>query len=70
MGQPAHDPDTGQTLRVADFSSYRESGTYSLVVPGVGRSAEFRISSDVYAQLNRDALDSYEQLAVLAEPAS
>jgi endoglucanase len=69
LGMPTHDPDTGLTVRQADFSTYTESGSYALVVPGVGRSAEFRIGRDVYAQLGRDALDSYEQLSVLAPKA-
>ncbi|MBV8714466.1 MAG: glycoside hydrolase family 9 protein [Chloroflexi bacterium] len=66
VGALTKDSDTGQPLRSADFSSFTESGSYTVVVPGVGRSPEFRIGTDVYAQLGRDALDSYEQLAVLA----
>jgi endoglucanase len=66
LGAPTRDPDTGQTMRQADFSAFTEPGTYALVVPGLGRSPEFRIGADVYSQLGKDALDSYEQLAVLA----
>jgi endoglucanase len=69
LGAAVRDPDSGKTVRTADFSTYTEAGTYTLVVPGVGRSPQFRIGNDVYAQLGRDALDSYEQLAVLAPQA-
>ena len=66
LSDPVRDADSGQTLRRADFSSFNAPGTYSVVVPGVGRSPEFRIGDDVYRQLHADAVTSYEQLAVLA----
>jgi endoglucanase len=69
LGEPVRDSDTGQSLRRADFSSIRQPGTYSLQVPGLGRSPEFRIGDDVYSQLYSDALSSYEHLAVLAPAA-
>ena len=69
LSDRTRDPDTGQTLQRADFSSLKTPGTYSVVVPGVGRSPEFRIRDDVYRQLSSDALTSYEQLAVLAPAA-
>jgi endoglucanase len=69
LGEPMRDPDTGQALRRADFSSVDAPGTYTLVVAGVGRSPEFRIGDDVYRQLYSDTLNSYEQLAVLAPDA-
>jgi endoglucanase len=69
LGEPERDPDTGQRLRPADFSSLTQPGTYSLQVAGVGRSPNFRVGDDVYQQLSSDALNSYEQLAVLAPQA-
>jgi endoglucanase len=69
LGQATRDVDTGQVLRRADFSSVARPGTYSLQVPGLGRSPEFRIGDDVYSELYADALNSYEQLAVLAPAA-
>jgi endoglucanase len=42
------DPDTGAKLRQADFSDLTEPGEYYLAVKGVGRSAAFRIGSDVF----------------------
>jgi len=48
VGPPAVNPDMGETLALADFSKLHEAGAYYLEVPGVGRSAEFRIAADVY----------------------
>jgi endoglucanase len=69
LGEPMRDSDTGQALRRAEFSSIQQPGMYSLQIPGLGRSPEFRIGDDVYQQLYADALSSYEQLAVLAPAA-
>ncbi|NMB34447.1 MAG: endoglucanase [Clostridium sp.] len=43
-----HDSDSSETVYIADFSSVDEAGTYYLGVPGVGKSIDFKISSDVY----------------------
>jgi endoglucanase len=45
---PRQNPDTDEQLYTADFSEVRESGVFQLDVPGVGRSAPFRIGSDIY----------------------
>jgi endoglucanase len=66
LGDPVRDPDTGQTLRRADFSSVTQPGTYSLQIAALGRSPEFCIGDNVYQQLYSDAVTSYDQLAVLA----
>ena len=42
--------DTGESLYTADFSSVKKPGDYRLVVPGVGQSAPFHISADVYRE--------------------
>jgi endoglucanase len=47
---PVLDADTGESLYTADFSSVKKTGDYRLVVPGVGRSAPFHISADVYRE--------------------
>jgi endoglucanase len=69
LGEPQRDLDSGQSLRAADFSAIQQPGTYTIVVPGVGRSPDFRIANDVYAALAADALESYDELAILAPPA-
>lgn len=47
---PVLNPDTGEQLYTADFSSVKKTGDYRLVVPGVGQSAPFRIAADVYRE--------------------
>jgi endoglucanase len=47
---PALDPDTQEQLYTADFSRLKQPGDYQLDVPGVGRSAPFRIAADVYRE--------------------
>ncbi len=45
----AQDPDTGDSVRTAEFSKLRASGTYYLDIPGVGRSWTFSIRPDVFS---------------------
>jgi endoglucanase len=45
---PVLNEDTQEQLCTADFSAVTEPGEYALVVPGVGRSAAFRVGADVY----------------------
>jgi len=42
------DADSGDTVRVADFSALRESGAYYLDVEGVGASDEFEVGPRVF----------------------
>jgi endoglucanase len=44
------DPDSGDQVQLADFSTLNESGTYYLDVAGVGKSWSFAIAKDVYAR--------------------
>ncbi len=46
--EPRVNADTGERLQTADFSAFNQPGTYCLDVPGVGRSAPFRIAKDLY----------------------
>jgi endoglucanase len=48
LSPPFVNADTGEELRTADFSGLRHPGRYVLDVPGVGRSAPFRVAKDVY----------------------
>jgi endoglucanase len=50
LGSPHADPDTGDTVRLADFSALGESGTFYLDVAGLGTSDEFDVAPDVYAR--------------------
>lgn len=47
---PVLNEDSQEQLYTADFSAVKEEGEYCLDVPGVGRSAPFRIASDVFSQ--------------------
>jgi endoglucanase len=49
-GSPVRDPDTGDSVQVADFSKVRDSGRYYIDVPGLGRSWEFSIRPDVFSR--------------------
>lgn len=69
LGRPVHDEEAGESVQVADFSNLTRPGTYTLVVPGVGRSPDFRVGDDVYQQLFTDALASYDLLASWAPAA-
>ena len=51
LGPAQSDPDTGDTVRVADFSTLTETGAFYLDVPGVGTSDEFDVAPDVYCLL-------------------
>lgn len=43
-------PDTGENIWIADFSSFTAAGTYYLYVPGVGQSYNFVINDNAYDQ--------------------
>jgi endoglucanase len=55
---PVHNADTDEDLYVADFSALDRPGLYRLEVAGVGRSAPFRISRDVYDEAFRTAVQA------------
>ena len=53
---PVLNPDTQEQLYTADFSAFARPGDYQLDVPGVGRSAPFRIAPDVYREPYQTAM--------------
>lgn len=59
LAQPVKDPDSGDTLREADFSGFHETGEFYVTVPGVGESFRFRISPDVYSDAYYLCMRSY-----------
>ncbi len=48
LGDPVTDADSGDVLRLADFSALKKPGSYFLRVEGVGNSYFFQIGPDVY----------------------
>ncbi|MBV9678545.1 MAG: glycoside hydrolase family 9 protein [Acidobacteriaceae bacterium] len=59
LGAAALDRDTGDQVQTADFSKVKESGTFYLDVPDIGRSWDFRIADDVFARTYYLAARSY-----------
>jgi len=47
---PVTNANTGEQLRVADFSGLQKPGEYQVDIPGVGRSAPFRVGADIYRE--------------------
>ena len=48
LSAPVIDADTGDQIRVADFSRFQADGRFYIEVPGVGTSWTFSIGSSVY----------------------
>jgi endoglucanase len=59
LGEPQTDPDSGDTIRIADFTALKKQGAFFLQVPGAGESFSFRIASDVYRDAYYLAMRSY-----------
>jgi endoglucanase len=59
LGPAQSDPDTGDTVRLADFSALSETGSFYLDVAGTGASDEFDVAADVYAPAFRLAARSF-----------
>jgi endoglucanase len=53
------DVDSGDEIRIVDFSAVREPGWYYLDVPGVGASFVFQIAGDAFAPAFRLTMRSY-----------
>jgi endoglucanase len=56
LGGVAHDPNTGDDVQAADFSTLRAPGRYYIDVPGVGRSWNFSIEPNVYSRAYKLAM--------------
>jgi endoglucanase len=59
LGPPLADPDTGNTVRIADFSVLNQTGSFYLDVAGVGASHEFDVAPDVYAKVFYAAMRAF-----------
>lgn len=71
LGPARADALSQQTVRVADFSACRDTGTFVLAVPGVGASAPFRIAPRAHRALAAAALKGfyYQRASVALPPA-
>ncbi len=43
-----NDTDTNEQVSIADFSSVKTEGSYTLLVPGVGKSVTFKIDQNIF----------------------
>lgn len=59
LSGPMPDSDSGEQVRIADFTKVTETGQFYLDVPGVGTSWHFRIAPDVYRRVYYLAMRSY-----------
>ncbi|HLO99097.1 MAG TPA: glycoside hydrolase family 9 protein [Fimbriimonas sp.] len=59
VGAAVSDPDTGDEVRWVDFSKLTKAGEYEIEVPGVGKSAPFKVGNGVFANPMRLAMRSY-----------
>jgi endoglucanase len=59
LGPPVADADTGDTVRIADFSALDETGSFYLDVAEVGTSHEFDVAPGVYASVFYEAMRSF-----------
>ncbi|HVJ19491.1 MAG TPA: glycoside hydrolase family 9 protein [Polyangiaceae bacterium] len=55
-GEPVSAPDSGETLRVADFSALDEVGSFRVVTEGGAESPPFSIGNDVFVEPLRAAM--------------
>lgn len=56
---PINATDSGELVRVADFSELREQGRFRLVVDGVGKSPFFEIRPDVFVEAMKVTMDGF-----------
>jgi endoglucanase len=61
---------SGETVRVADFSTVRTPGTYKLRVNGQADSASFPVAADAYRALDAAAIKAYyyQRASIAIEP--
>lgn len=59
LGPPLADADSGDTVRLADFSALAETGDFVIEVDGVGTGPGFRVAPDVFSRAFYLAARSY-----------
>lgn len=52
-------PSSGEEVRIADFTLMTQTGTFVIVVNGLGKSVPFRVSDKVYTDLLKGTLKYY-----------
>ena len=51
--------NSSTVTKIADFTSFKREGTYSVTVPEVGSSFQFKISKDVFSDVSKAVLKAY-----------
>jgi endoglucanase len=59
LSRSVQDPDSGDTLQAADFTSLKDPGRYYLEIPSTGRSWDYVVKSHPYAEVLYLAARSY-----------
>jgi endoglucanase len=70
LGRAVTADSTARTVRIAEFSAVRTSGSYVISVPGLGCSHAFEIRSRVHEDLTRAALKAFyfQRASMALEP--
>lgn len=67
LSEPRQSPYSKKYIRLADFSTFSKSGTYVLVVPGLGSSYAFKIEPDVHLAAAKGSLKAFYYIRASAE---
>ena len=59
LGEPRTNPISGKINRTADFSAFKSTGTFVVVVPGLGHSYPFEIRLNVHRDVAVGALKGF-----------
>ncbi|QIP16753.1 cellulase [Spirosoma aureum] len=59
LGEARQNAISGKTTRTADFSTFTKTGTYVVVIPGIGHSYPFEIRPSVHKNLAIGALKGF-----------
>lgn len=70
LGEPAEWPHSGETVRIADFSAFKEPGVYVVMVDGYEESPAFRIGESVHGEVADAAVKAfyYQRMSTPLEP--
>jgi len=59
IGEQGYDAASSKTTHTADFSAFKDTGTFVLLIPGLGYSYPFRIGRKVYGPLAASSLKAF-----------
>lgn len=59
LSEPALWPFSGETVRIADFSDFKEPGSFTVTVDGIEESPAFRISDSIHGDVADAAIKAF-----------